>query len=190
MRMRRLRISMVLLLAAGPGASSACARRPRARKRRSCRTSARTRSGSSQFEWQIYQTDHFEIFYYPAIEPHLTRIAGYAENAYSAHQRRAEARPPEPHADDPVQDAERVPDQQRVVGVPEGVLAFAEPEQRRMVLPIDEPPDQLYRLITHELTHVFEFDIIPVGPDGPRACRSGWTKAWPTTWPATGTSWT
>ena len=32
-----------------------------------------------------------------------------------------------------------------------------------MVLPIDEPPDQLYRLITHELTHVFEFDIIPRG---------------------------
>jgi hypothetical protein len=30
-----------------------------------------------------------------------------------------------------------------------------------MVLPIDEPPDQLYRLITHELTHIFEFDIIP-----------------------------
>ena len=30
-----------------------------------------------------------------------------------------------------------------------------------MVLPIDEPPDQLYRLITHELTHVFQFDIIP-----------------------------
>ena len=30
-----------------------------------------------------------------------------------------------------------------------------------MVLPIDEPSDALYRLITHELTHIFEFDIIP-----------------------------
>ena len=45
--------------------------------------------------------------------------------------------------------------------VPEGVAAFAEPQRDRMVLPIDEPPDQLYRLITHELTHIFEFDIIP-----------------------------
>ena len=44
-----------------------------------------------------------------------------------------------------------------------------------MVLPIDEPPDQLYRLITHELTHVFEFDIIPRGIMG-AACRCGWTK--------------
>ena len=45
--------------------------------------------------------------------------------------------------------------------LPEGVLAFAEPYRDRMVLPIDEPSDALYRLITHELTHIFEFDIIP-----------------------------
>jgi hypothetical protein len=30
-----------------------------------------------------------------------------------------------------------------------------------MVLPIDEPPDKLQGLITHELTHIFEFDLIP-----------------------------
>ena len=45
--------------------------------------------------------------------------------------------------------------------LPEGVLAFAEPYRDRMVLPIDEVDDALYRLITHELTHIFEFDIIP-----------------------------
>ena len=45
----------------------------------------------------------------------------------------------------------------------EGVGAFAEPFRDRMVLPIDEPPDLLYRLIVHELTHIFEFDIIPQG---------------------------
>ena len=32
-----------------------------------------------------------------------------------------------------------------------------------MVMPIDEPPDLLYRLIVHELTHNFQFDIIPTG---------------------------
>ena len=47
--------------------------------------------------------------------------------------------------------------------LPEGVLGFSEPERNRMVLPIDEAPDQLYSLITHELTHIFEFDIIPRG---------------------------
>jgi hypothetical protein len=34
------------------------------------------------FEWHTYQTEHFEIYYYPEIEPHLERIAGYAESAY------------------------------------------------------------------------------------------------------------
>ena len=43
----------------------------------------------------------------------------------------------------------------------EGVGAFAEPFRQRMVLPIDDPPDQLYGLIVHELTHHFQFDIIP-----------------------------
>ena len=35
-----------------------------------------------KFEWHIYTTDHFEIYYYPALEQHLERIAGYAESAY------------------------------------------------------------------------------------------------------------
>jgi hypothetical protein len=43
----------------------------------------------------------------------------------------------------------------------EGVLAFAEGERHRMVLPIDLPSDLLYGLIVHELTHVFQYDIIP-----------------------------
>jgi dipeptidyl aminopeptidase/acylaminoacyl peptidase len=43
------------------------------------------------------------------------------------------------------------------------VGAFAEPTRDRMLLPIDNPPDELYGLIAHELTHIFEFDIIPQG---------------------------
>src|SRR6187431_2967372 len=116
-----------------------------------------------QFDWKIYRTEHFEIFFYPSIEPHLQRIAGYAEDAYQ-------------HISAELKHdlADRIPlivyktqsefqTNNVFVGVPEGVLAFAEPERRRMVFPIDEPPDQLYRLITHELTHVFEFDMIPRG---------------------------
>jgi hypothetical protein len=116
-----------------------------------------------QFEWHIYKTDHFDIFYYPELEPHLERAASYAESAY---QRIS--------ADLKHDLADRVPlilfktqsefQTNNIAGeLPEGVLAFAEPERRRMVMPIDEPPDQLYRLIVHELTHVFEFDIIPRG---------------------------
>jgi hypothetical protein len=114
------------------------------------------------FQWHIYTTEHFEIYYYPEIEPHLERVAGYAESAYQK------------ISSDLKHDlAQKVPlvlfktqaefQQQNIIPgeVPEGVAAFAEPQRDRMVLPIDEPPDQLYRLITHELTHIFEFDIIP-----------------------------
>jgi len=114
------------------------------------------------FAWQIYNTEHFEIYYYPELEPHLERVAGYAESAYQK------------ISSDLKHDlAFKVPlvlfktqsefQQQNIIPgeVPEGVAAFAEPQRDRMVLPIDEPPDQLYRLITHELTHIFEFDIIP-----------------------------
>jgi len=114
------------------------------------------------FKWHIYATDHFEIFYYPELEQHIERVAGYAESAYQL------------VSSDLRHDlAFQIPlvlfkthsefEQQNVLpaDIPEGIAAFAEPLRNRMVLPIDEPPDELYRLIVHELTHIFEFDIIP-----------------------------
>ena len=114
------------------------------------------------FEWQIYETDHFEIFYYPEIEPHLERVAGYAESAYQ-------------HISGELKYdlAFKVSlilfktssefQQQNVIpgAAQEGVGAFAEPMRTRIVMPLDDPPDLLYRLVVHELTHQFEFDIIP-----------------------------
>src|SRR5262249_45934590 len=35
-----------------------------------------------KFDWHIYKTDHFEIYYYPETERHLERVAAYAESAY------------------------------------------------------------------------------------------------------------
>jgi hypothetical protein len=35
-----------------------------------------------KFDWYRYETDHFIIYYYPEIEPHLERMAWYAESAY------------------------------------------------------------------------------------------------------------
>jgi Tol biopolymer transport system component len=114
------------------------------------------------FRWQIYETDHFEIYYYPEIEQHLERVAGYAESAYQ-------------HISGELKYdlAFKVPlilfktssefQQQNVIpgAAQEGVGAFAEPMRYRIVMPLDEPPDLLYRLIVHELTHQFEFDMIP-----------------------------
>src|SRR3954465_13169314 len=116
----------------------------------------------NDFKWNIYNTDHFEIYFYPEIEKQLERVTSYAESAYQ-----------QVSSDLKHDLAFKVPlvlyktesefQQQNIEPgeFPEGVLAFAEPYRDRMVLPIDEPSDALYRLITHELTHIFEFDIIP-----------------------------
>jgi hypothetical protein len=115
-----------------------------------------------KFDWRIYTTDHFEIYYYPEIEPHLERIAGYAESAYQ-------------HVSSELKHdlAFKVPLilfstssefwQQNVIpgAAQEGVGAFAEPSRYRIVMPLDEPSDLLYRLTVHELTHQFQYDIIP-----------------------------
>ena len=36
----------------------------------------------NDFKWNIYKTDHFEIYYYPEIETQLERVTSYAESAY------------------------------------------------------------------------------------------------------------
>src|SRR5437667_7338374 len=114
------------------------------------------------FQWYTYTTDHFEIYYYTELEPHLERVAGYAESAYQ-----------QISADLKHDLSFKVPlilfkthsefEQENVDpgAAQEGVGAFAEPVRQRMVMPIDDPPDQLYGLIVHELPHQFEFDIIP-----------------------------
>ncbi|PWT85145.1 MAG: hypothetical protein C5B57_03540 [Blastocatellia bacterium] len=118
-----------------------------------------------KFDWMHYTTDHFEIYFYPELEMHLERVAGYAESAYQ--QISSDLKHDLPPGS-------KIPlilfkthsefEQQNVAPSDvssEGVAAFAEPVRQRMLMPIDWPSDQLYGLIVHELTHQFEFDIIP-----------------------------
>src|ERR1051325_9483832 len=96
-----------------------------------------------KFEWSIYTTEHFEIYYYPALEQHLERVAGYAESAYQ--QISADLKHDlsfkvqlilfKTHSEF---------EQQNVAPgeATEGVGAFAEPVRNRMLLPIDAPPDR------------------------------------------------
>lgn len=126
----------------------------------------------SDEQWKVYPSPHFDVHYYPAVEPFLEQVVSYAESAYLKISRDL--------------DHElrfRVPlivykthgeFQQTNISLqelPEGVEAFAEPFQYRMVLPIDQPPDKLYELIAHELTHIFEYSLFYEGYIG-RALRS------------------
>ncbi len=117
-----------------------------------------------KFEWSIYTTDHFEIYYYPAMAQHLERIAGYAESAYQ--QISADLKHDLSFKVQLILFKTHSEFEQENIdpgAAQEGVGAFAEPIRQRIVAPIDDPPDRLYGLIVHELTHQFEFDIIPQG---------------------------
>src|SRR3954447_17563415 len=104
-----------------------------------------------KFEWSIYTTDHFEIYYYPAMAQHLERIAGYAESAYQ--QISADLKHDlsfkvqlilfKTHSEFEQEDIERGAAQ-------EGVGASAEAIRQRIVAPIAHRPDRLSWLIVHE----------------------------------------
>jgi len=112
------------------------------------------------FEWRVYQSPHFDIYYYPEAEAFLDDVLNWAENAYELLSKRFNHKI-----------SMRIPfifykthsefEQTNVIPLflPEGVGAFAEPAQNRMVVPLDDPPEKMLKLITHELTHIFEFDI-------------------------------
>ncbi len=115
----------------------------------------------SDFEWQVYSSPHFDVHYYSGMENQLEAVVDELESAYLDISR--------------ILDHEltnRVPvilyktqrdfQQTNIIltEIPDGVGAFAEPFQGRLVMPIDDPADKRYKLARHELTHVFQFDIL------------------------------
>jgi hypothetical protein len=116
------------------------------------------------FSWRVYKSPHFVVYYYPEFEQHLARLTSYLESGYLKISTGLKHEMPAPipvifyktHSE--FEQTNLFP-----AFVPEGVAAFTEPVKNRMVIPIDEPPDKLQGLITHEMTHAFEFDLIPRG---------------------------
>lgn len=111
------------------------------------------------FDFWKYSAPHFDVYYYPEEEQHLDEVVAYAEAAYEKISRvmnhQLSQRMPiifyQTHQD--FQQTHVLP-----FFLPEGVAAFAEPTQNRLVLPVDDPPDQLHLLMVHEVAHLFEFD--------------------------------
>jgi Tol biopolymer transport system component len=115
-----------------------------------------------KLNWRVYRSPHFEVYYYPEFEQELGRLVSYAESAYEkvSNDLKHEISFPIPlilyKTFTEFAQTNLFPSE-----VPEGVGAFAEPTRDRMVIPIDNPPDELQELFIHELTHIFQFDIIP-----------------------------
>ena len=113
------------------------------------------------FDWMTYKTTHFTIYYYPEAS-HLVRVMGdMAEIAYAKISEILEhdVRKKIPlilyksHADFR---------QTNVVteALTEGVGGFSELLKYRVVIPFTGSMDDFQKVITHEVTHVFQFDIL------------------------------
>jgi Tol biopolymer transport system component len=114
-----------------------------------------------KFDWRTYRSTHFTIYFYEKEAGSLQKVASFAESAYDDISRELNFQIPKPinlifyatHADF---------EQTNTIlnFIPEGVGAFALPTRNRMVLPVDMPDQKLQQLIAHELTHVFQFEIL------------------------------
>ena len=114
-----------------------------------------------RFDWKTYRSTHFTIYFYESERASLAKVTSYAESAYDDLSRQLNFQIPKAinliyyatHSDF---------EQTNTVlnFIPEGVGAFALPSRNRMVLPVDMPDEKLQALIAHELTHVFQFEIL------------------------------
>jgi Tol biopolymer transport system component len=119
------------------------------------------------FKWNVYHSTHFDIYFYEEERPSLQRVVDSAESAYLDLSQKLN-----------FQISKKIPlifyathsafEQTNTMlnFIPEAVGAFAEPTRNRMVLPIDVPDDDLLELITHELTHIFEYELLFQGKFG------------------------
>ena len=125
-----------------------------------------------RFDWKVYSSPHFDVHYYEEEAKYLEDVVSYAESAYLKISKELDH---ELRFRIPLiiykTHAEFESTNVATGEIGEGVGAFAEPVQNRMVLPIDQPPDKLQALIAHELTHIFQFSIFYEGYLG-RALRS------------------
>lgn len=111
--------------------------------------------------WKIFETEHFDIYYYQECEP-LARLATqYAENAF---RETAKIFDFVPKTRIPVfiygtpqefQETNITPEL-----LPEGVGGFTEVFKNRIVVPMDGSYYEFEKVLHHELTHAFQYDLI------------------------------
>ena len=114
-----------------------------------------------EFDWKIYHSPHFDVYYYTAEEHLLERVVSFAESAYDELSRRFDYQIEESTPLIFYKTHAEFEQNNIILGfIPEAVGAFATDVRFRMVLPVDMPDAQLHELVLHELTHIFQYHIL------------------------------
>jgi Tol biopolymer transport system component len=120
------------------------------------------------FDFRIIQTEHFEIYYYPAERTAALDAARMSERWYARLSRilhhQFQGRKPI------ILYASQSDFQQTNTSggeeVPEGVVAFTEPFKHRMVIPFTGSYADFEHVMGHEMVHQFQFDVYSRGRIG------------------------
>lgn len=118
-----------------------------------------------KFDWKSYKTDHFNLFYYVKNPQILKNIAEMAESAYlkiSQSVKHALSAPVPLIYYKTYTDFE----QTNLLPASEGILGVSEPILYRVIIYGDMPLEEIQDLIEHELSHIFEFDLLFGSPGG------------------------
>ncbi|MBT3344663.1 MAG: hypothetical protein HN712_21765 [Gemmatimonadetes bacterium] len=117
------------------------------------------------FDWHFVESDHLLLHYEPEFEALADRAVIYLEDAY-AHisgvmRHELSTKPPivifKSHYEF---------QQTNIIQsfLPPGVAGFAEPLRYRMVIPFNGDLDDFRNVLTHELMHIFQYDVVNRGP--------------------------
>jgi len=130
--------------------------------------------GKNQVLWEkveenFYRTAHFDIYHSldandPKQMDHFNYIVSYLEASYENLSKELDHRMSETKGRIPiiVYRTHSIFEANHITGpfLPEGVGAFAEPLRNRLVLKVDFLPPLNKTIIAHEMSHIFQFDIL------------------------------
>lgn len=116
---------------------------------------------TKDYHWQLLQTEHFDLYYYDESEPLVKKAEKYLERAYVRVTSRLDTQ------------AERAPfflyadhnefEETNIVDVGEGTGGVTEAFKNRFLIFNDGSQEWLDHVITHEFTHVVEFNVLNEG---------------------------
>jgi WD40 repeat protein len=113
------------------------------------------------FDWHIYHSPHFNVYYYTGEESSLQKVVSFAESDYDDVSRflNYQIKDPIPLIFFATHSAF---EQNNIIldFIPEGIGAFASPIRFRMVIPIDDPDGTFIAILRHELTHIFQYHML------------------------------
>jgi len=124
------------------------------------------------FDWQVYHSPHFDLYYYPEEEVLASQAILLAEEVYERLVERLGHRPRKRiplvlySAHPFFQQTNVIPD---LIG--EGTQGFTDIYRSRVVLPYDGSVADFRHVVAHELVHVFQLDIL-FGGSGPEHAMS------------------